>query len=71
MATETITLHLPAIHCDGCLSTVRSVLEETGAAFESGDAKARRITVSFDGERLSREQIEEAMEAIGFPAAAE
>ncbi len=71
MATEAITLHLPAISCDGCLGTVRSVLEETGASFESGDAEERRVTVSFDGERLSRKQIEETMENIGFPPAAE
>lgn len=71
MATETITLYLPAIHCDGCLHTARRTLEQAGATFESGDANSKRVVVSFDGERLTRQQVEEALEAIGFPPEAE
>ena len=67
MATETITLRIPAIHCDGCLRTVRLTLEQAGAAFESGDADTKRVVVSFDAPRLSRQRVEEALEAIGFP----
>ncbi len=61
-----MTLHIPAIHCDGCLSTVRKTVESAGATLESGDADAKRVTIAFDGDRLSGKQIEEALEAIGF-----
>ena len=67
MATETIILHLPAIHCDGCLTTVRTVIEQTGAIVESGDAATRRVTVKFDTEQLTREELEAALEMVGFP----
>ncbi len=67
MATETITLHVPAIHCDGCLKTARRALEAAGAEFESGDAESKRLTVRFDSERLSRADVVAALEAVGFP----
>lgn len=67
MATETLTLHVPAIHCDGCLKTARKALEDAGAEFESGDAKAKRLVVRFDPDRLSRDDVAAALEAVGFP----
>ena len=67
MAQETVTLHIPAIHCDGCLDTVRSTIERVGAAFDSGHAGTKHVTVSFDGERLTRGELEAALEEIGFP----
>ncbi len=67
MATETTTLHLPALHCEGCMSTARRELERTGATVEASDMDAKRITVRFDSEQLSRENLETAMEAVGFP----
>ena len=67
MTSETIILHVPAIHCDGCLRTVRLTLAQAGATFESGDADTKRVVVSFDAQRLSRQRVEEALEAIGFP----
>ncbi len=68
MTQETLTLHIPAIHCDGCLSTVRTIVEQSGAVFESGDPDTKRVTIAFDSDRLTGKQIEEALEAIGFPA---
>ena len=67
MTSETITLHVPAIHCDGCLQTARRALEAAGAEFESGDAKTKRLTVRFDRDHLSRADLVAAMEAVGFP----
>ena len=66
MATETVTLDLPALHCDGCLGTVRRSLEETGAEFKSGDTESKQITVRYDNERLSRADMVDTLEAIGF-----
>ena len=67
MAQETLTLHIPAIHCGGCLSTVRTIVEQSGAVFELGDPDTKRVTISFDGDRLTGKQVEEALEAVGFP----
>ena len=67
MASEMITLHLPTLHCEGCMSTARNELEKTGARVESTDLKTKRLTVSFDAEQLTREELEAAMEAVGFP----
>ncbi len=68
MATETVTLHVPAIHCDGCLRTVRRSLEEAGAEFESGDTETKHITVRYDNERLNRAALVDALEMVGFIA---
>lgn len=67
MATETIILHIPAIHCDGCLKSARTALEAAGAEFASGDAESKRLTVRFDSDRLSRTDLVTALEAVGFP----
>jgi hypothetical protein len=46
---------------------VRKTVESAGATLESGDADTKRVTIAFDGDRLTGKQIEEALEAIGFP----
>ncbi len=69
MASETITLHLPTMHCGGCMSTARKELEKAGAVIEESDVDTKRVTVKFDTEKLSRQDLEAAMEAVGFPPA--
>ena len=67
MATETTTLHLPTLHCEGCMNTARKELEKAGATVEASDMDAKRVTVKFDTEKLRRGDLEAAMEAVGFP----
>lgn len=67
MASETTTLHLPTLHCEGCMTTARKELEKTGATVEASDMDTQRVTVKFDSEQLSRRDLEAAMEAVGFP----
>ena len=69
MASETITLHLPTMHCDGCMSTARRELEKAGAVIEESDIDTKRITARIDTDQLTREDLEAAMEAVGFPPA--
>ena len=69
MASETITLHLPTMHCDGCMSTARRELEKAGAVIEESDIETKRITARIDTDQLTREDLEAAMEAVGFPPA--
>ena len=71
MTMESATLHIPAIHCDGCLKTVRKTVEDAGGAWEAGDAGSKRVTVRFDPARLTREQLAQALEKAGFPPAEE
>ena len=67
MATETTTLHLPTLHCEGCMSTARKELKKAGATVEESDMDTKRVTVKFDTEKLSREDLGAAIEAVGFP----
>ena len=71
MASETITLHLPTMHCGGCMNTARGELERAGAEVQATDMNTKRITVTFDTESLTREDLETAMEAVGFPPASD
>jgi copper chaperone CopZ len=68
MTTETTTLHLPTLHCDACMKTARTELEKVGAVIASSDIDTKRVTVEFESEKLTRRDLEEAMEAVGFPA---
>ena len=69
MATASITLRIPAIHCDGCLGAVRGEVERAGAELTAGDAETKRVTIAFDPARLTQQQLEAALEAIGFAPA--
>ncbi len=51
------------------MNTARGELERAGAEVEATDINTKRITVTFDTESLSREDLEAAMEAVGFPPA--
>ena len=57
----------PALPGDGRLQNARKALEDAGAEFESGDAETKRMTVRFDPDRLSRDDVATALEAVGFP----
>ncbi len=67
MPTETTQFHLPAIHCDGCLNTVRKVVESEGAQYVDGDAAAKTITVRLETPALTADALGKALEAVGFP----
>ena len=68
MSRETISLAIPAIHCEGCLRTVRKTVEAVGAQYVSGDSDAKRVALEADPETVSVETIMESLEAIGFAA---
>jgi copper chaperone len=68
MSRETMTLEIPAIHCDGCLNTVRKAVERVGAQYASGDVALKRVTLEVDPEAISVDAIREALEEIGFAA---
>ena len=49
------------------MRTVRRELEKAGATVEESETDRKRVTVKFDTEKLSREDLEATMEAVGFP----
>ncbi len=68
MATETTTLHLPTMHCEACMKTAQKELVKAGAVVTASDMDAKRVTVEFESAKLTRRNLEDAMEAVGFPA---
>ncbi len=68
MATETTTLHLPTMHCDACMKTAQKELVKAGAVVTSSDMETKSVTVEFESETLTRRDLEDAMDAVGFPA---
>ncbi len=68
MDSHPITMEIPAIHCDGCLKTVRRTVERLNGRYVSGDVDSKRVSLEIDVERLNVEAITEALEEIGFAA---
>ena len=67
MTTETTTLHLPTMHCAGCMNTVQKELKKAGAVIAASDMETKSVTVQFETEKLTRTDLVAAMEAVGFP----
>jgi heavy metal translocating P-type ATPase len=65
-AVERITLRVPTIHCEGCVSGIRKAVERLpGIQAVEGDAKAKRITVTLQDGDLGRAEICKVLAAIG------
>ena len=69
MADVIVTLHIPAIHCAGCVATVGKALEPFGARLVASDPESKRVTVGFDDERARASDLSDALERIGSPPA--
>ena len=68
MATET-TFKVP-MHCSGCENSVRTALQRTeGVITVTADHRTDEVTLRFDPERISDEQIRERIRAAGFEPA--
>ena len=44
--TETMTRHIPAIHCDGCIESIQRIVERKGATLDAGDPETKNVTIS-------------------------
>ncbi len=66
----THTLHVPDIHCEGCLRTIARVLTALpGVDSVGGDPKEKVIHVQFRPEAISLAAVADALAAAGFPVA--
>ncbi|HXG41967.1 MAG TPA: heavy-metal-associated domain-containing protein [Dehalococcoidia bacterium] len=70
MATEQVTLRSPNISCDHCIAAIRkAVTALPGVEFLSGDAQSQQVSLRYDPDRASLDDIVKAMEEEGYPVA--
>ena len=68
---DQITLRVPDLHCEGCIASIRSVLEQfPGAREVEGDLETSTLTVRYDLESITPLAIKAQLAAIGYPASA-
>lgn len=65
-----MTLKVPKIHCDGCVSTVeRAVGKLGGVQRVQASETTKEVQVEYDPEQLKEEEIRKALLLVGYPAA--
>lgn len=66
-STQQITLLAPDISCAHCVATVQETLQELGVDQVSADAESKQVSVTYDPDKVSLDQIEEALDEAGYP----
>jgi copper chaperone CopZ len=67
MATQTETIQVSGVRCEKCIARVAGALRDVDG-IESANANLMgEITLSWDDERTSREQLVGALTRAGFP----
>lgn len=65
MQTSTITV--PEIHCDHCKSSIEGALNPLeGVSSAVVDVPATTVTVSYDPDRVTQQDLFEALEELGY-----
>ncbi|HHC73124.1 MAG TPA: mercuric transport protein periplasmic component [Thiotrichales bacterium] len=65
--SQTVVLHVPGMTCQFCPVTIRKALMRLPGVREvRTDFESRRVTVEFDGSRLSIEEITSATRDAGY-----
>jgi len=66
---EQVILKAPQIHCDGCISSLRMAMRRVKGVKElAGNLGEKTVTVGFDPEATSVEDIKKAMARVGYEA---
>ncbi|MGC8668875.1 MAG: heavy-metal-associated domain-containing protein [Chthonomonadales bacterium] len=64
-----ITLHAPAIECDGCARSIKKALGKlAGIEHVDVDVARKDVTVRFDAEQTDAQTVAAALARAGFPA---
>lgn len=73
MATiQEITLAVPDVSCQHCVNTVNGALGTLpGVETASTDIPTKSVSVRYDSDQLSLEEIEAALDEAGYPVAKE
>ena len=65
-----VVFHVPDLHCDGCISSVRSVLEAFGGVHHvEGNLDDFTLTVDYDLAAITPQAMKIQLAAIGYPVA--
>ena len=68
--TTTITLSVPEISCEHCVTSINKTLGElSGVAAVSTDIPTKHVQLAYDPAQVSLEQIETALDEIGYTVA--
>jgi len=63
------SFHVPSMHCQGCLRTIREGLASLpGVEAVDGDVKAKRVRVLYRPDRLDETRICARLSTLGFDA---
>ena len=63
-----IIFDIPSLHCDGCISSITSVLENfSGIVSVHGNLEALTLAVNHDDSRIKSEAIKLQLSIIGYP----
>lgn len=64
---KTVELTVKGMHCAGCEQAVTVVLESLDGVSEvKADHKAEKVTVSYDHERVSEQDMRDGIELAGY-----
>lgn len=65
-----MTLKVPKIHCDGCVSTVESAVRRlAGIQDVSASELSKEVRIEFDPQQVREEEIRKALLLVGYPPA--
>jgi copper chaperone CopZ len=65
---EQVTFRIPAIHCAGCVGSIRLAMRRAkGVLKVEGDDKNRMVTIAYDPQLVSPERLHKTLDGIGFP----
>ena len=63
-----VVFHVPDLHCEGCIASVRSVLEAFSGVHEvDGDLEAFTLTVDYDLASITPQAMRTQLADIGYP----
>ncbi len=66
---NTVTYHVPAIHCGHCVHTIQMELSELeGVQSVKADLNAKQVTIEYSAP-ATPEKIEQLLAEINYPAA--
>jgi copper chaperone CopZ len=62
-----VRFHVPEIHCDGCVASIRKSVSALGGVGElEADVQAHQVRVEYDASQTSPEAIRERIVRAGF-----
>lgn len=64
---QQVKLQIQGMHCTSCAITIDSALEETEGVFSASTSYARSaVTIEYDPEKVSAEQLSQIIKAEGY-----